>query len=523
MSRKRTRSRKLFFNATTRLFILGVFLLLQLLLIGLISFFLQNLSLIVLGALYGLGLVVSIYVSVRHDNPSTRLFWILPIVVFPAFGILLYLMWGLPRRSKRKGGLEYEAHKSAASALLEFTSPEDRKRAERAPSFVDNPSVQLISGYLTHHGFPVFANTEMTYFKNGESLFADCLAEMEKARKSLFLAFFILRDGELWSHFHGILAKKAAEGLDVRILIDDAGTMFNVSGKMLRTLRSEGIHVELFNPTHRYLNNLYLNYRNHQKYIIIDSDIGYTGGINIADEYANITAPLGYWKDTGIKLAGRGVYGMTVTFLCMWDFTVKKLSRSYEQYRPTVLPETKGYCHVFYDGPYNNPKNPAEGMILRMIETARSSLLIATPYLAVSQEFVRTICRVAKSGVRVALLVPFQLDHWYVFEVTRSYFLPLMEAGVEVYRYSPGMMHAKMIAVDETHALIGSINLDNRSFFIQYEDGVWVFGNKVARQVHRDIEDAIARSYRVNIEEIQNAGLLRNSLGYLLRLFSPLM
>ncbi len=523
MSGKRTRSRKLFFNASSRLLILGVFLLLQLLLIGLLSAFLQSLSSVVLGALYGIGLVVSIYVSVRHDNPSTRFFWILPIAVFPAFGIILYLMWGFPRRAKRKGGLEYKAHESAAEALSKFVRHEDRKHAERSPSFCDNPNVRLISGYLTYQGFPVFANTEMTYFKSGELFFEDCLSEIAQARKSIFMAFFILREGDLWTRFHEVLARKAAEGLDIRILVDGAGTMFNVSDTMLRSLRKEGINIQLFNPTHRYLNNLYLNYRNHQKYVIIDSDTGYTGGINMADEYANLTAPLGYWKDTGIKLFGRGVYGMTVTFICMWDFTVKKLSDSYEQYRPTASPSTQGYCHVFYDGPYNNPKNPAEGMIMRMIETARTSLLIATPYLAVSQEFVHTICRVAKSGVRVALLVPYQLDHWYVFEVTRSYFLPLMEAGVEVYRYSPGMMHAKMIAVDETHALVGSINLDNRSFFIQYEDGVWVFGNKIVRRVHRDIENAIAQSYRVTIPEIRDAGLLRNSVGYLLRLFSPLL
>jgi cardiolipin synthase len=363
----------------------------------------------------------------------------------------------------------------------------------------------------------------MTYFGSGEELFEDSFRALTEAKKSIFMSFFILREGQLWTRFHEILSRKASEGLDVRILIDGAGTMFNVSDKMIRSLRDERISVQVFNPTHRYLNNLYLNYRSHQKYILIDSDIGYTGGINLADEYANYSSPLGYWKDTGIKLVGRGVYGMTVTFLCMWDLTAKKLSDSYEQFRPAACPQTKGFCHAFYDGPYNNPKNPAEGTIMRMIETAHSSLLIATPYLAVSQEFVHTICRVAKSGVRVALLVPWQLDHWYVFEVTRSFFLELMDSGVEVYRFSPGMMHAKMIAVDDTHALVSSINLDNRSFYIQYEDGVWFFGNKAVHRVHRDIENAIARSCRVTIPEIRDAGFLRNSIGYMLRMFSPLM
>ena len=521
MSRKRTLRRKLFFNATSHLIILGIFLLFQLLLIGLLSLYLQSLSALVLGALYLIGLAVCVYVSVRHDNPSTRIFWMLLIAVFPAFGVLLYMMWGFPR--KAKGGLESLSHESATKALLEYAEQSDEADARQSSALIDNPHVRLISDYLTHQDFPVFGRTGMTYYGSGEELFEECLRDMENAHRSIFMAFFIMRDGLLWERFHKILTRKAAEGVEIRLLIDDAGTMFSVSDEMVRTLRKEGIDVRLFNPTRRYLNNLYLNYRNHQKYIIIDSNIGYTGGVNLSDEYANYSSPLGYWKDSGIRLIGRGVFCMTTAFIALWDLTVKKLSDSYDRYRPTIEAETDGFCHVFYDGPFNNPKNPAEGTIMRMIETAHSSLLIATPYLAVSPEFVHTICRVARSGVRVALLVPYQLDHWYVFEVTRSYFLSLMEAGVEIYRFSPGMQHAKMIAVDETHALVSSINLDNRSFYIQYEDGVWVFGNEIARHVHSDIEAAIAKSCRVTIPEIRDAGVLRNSVGYLLRLFSPLM
>lgn len=523
MSRRRIGQRKLFFNATTHLIILGVILLFQLILIGLLSVFLQNLSSVVLAGLYVIGLIVCVYVSVRHDNPSTRIFWIVLIAIFPAFGILMYLMWGLPRKAKHQTGPEARAHEEAAEALRRYVSIKDRQASVLSGAYAENAHVRLISEYLTRQNFPVFAHTRMSYFSSGEALFEDCLYEMERAEKSIFMAFFILREGRLWDRFHEILSRKAAEGVEVKLLIDDAGTMFSVSRDMLRSLKAEGIEVTVFNPTYRYLNNLYLNYRNHQKYIIIDSNTGYTGGINLADEYANYNSFLGYWKDTGIKLYGRGVYGMTTTFLCMWDIAVNNYTAVYERYLPTVSPETDGFCHVFYDGPHNNPSNPAEGTIMRMIETAHTSLLITTPYLAVSEEFIHSICRVAKSGVRVAIIVPYRLDHWYVFEVTRSYFLALMEAGVEVYRFAPGMQHSKMIAVDQTHALVGSINLDNRSFYIQYEDGVWVFDNDIAPKVHRDIEEIIAKSYRVNPSEIRDEGFLRNSIGYLMRLFSPLM
>lgn len=523
MSRNRLSSRKLFFNASTHLLILAVFFFLQIGLIAVLSAFLQSLSSYLMALLYLIGLFVCLYVSARHDNSSTRGFWILLIAVFPAFGIIMYLMWGLPRHGRKSQSLAVHSQEAAEKALACFSKEDDHTKAISSITYKNNPSVRTISRYLTFQGFPVFSETRMKYFPSGEALFDDCIKEISRAKKTIFMAFFIFREGRLWDRFHDILMQKVASGVDVRILLDDAGTMFSLSPEMTATYREEGINIQFFNPTHRYLNNLYLNYRNHQKYIIIDSNIGYTGGINLSDEYANYTSPLGHWKDTGIRLTGRGVYGMTVTFINMWDQTVRKLSHSYTDYLPSIQVKGNGFCHVFDDGPFNNPKNPAEGMINRMIETAHESLLIATPYLAVSKYFINTLCRVSRSGVRVALLVPWKLDHWYVFEVTRSHFLPLMEAGVEVYRYTPGMQHAKMIVADDTHALVGSINLDNRSFYIQYEDGVWLYGNKVVSEVKADIEQAISQSCRVTIPEIQGAGFVRNSLGLVLRIFSPLM
>lgn len=516
-------SKTLFFNATTHLIILAVFLGLQLLLIGLLSAFLQSISAYVMIGLYILALFVCGYVSARHDNPSTKVFWILLIAVFPAFGILLYILWGLPRHGKKRHSLEHRSQEMATQALKVYSDENGQGIIPAGSELRSNPSIKLISDYLTNQGFPPAFSTVMKYYPSGESLFEDCLKDISRAKKTIFMSFFIFREGKLWDRYMEVLRKKAGEGLDIRILLDDAGTMFSVSEQMAEDFRKEGINIQFFNPTHRYLNNLYLNYRNHQKYIIIDSDIGYTGGINLADEYANYTSPLGYWKDTGIRLNGQGVFGMTVSFINMWDQTLGILSDSYASLRPSTPGVGRGFCHVFDDGPFNNPQNTAEGTILRMIETARTSVYITTPYLAVSQSFIDTLCRVAKSGVRICLLVPWRLDHWYVFEVTRSHFLPLIEAGIEIYRYLPGMMHAKMIVVDDVHALIGSINLDNRSFYIQYEDGVWLTGNHVVSDMRKDIEKAITESSLVSVEEIRKSGFIRNALGLLLRIFSPMM
>lgn len=523
MATTKSPERKLFFNATTHLLILALFFFGQIALIATFSVFLQNISGYLMFFLYFLALCFCLFISTAHDNPSTKVFWIVLTAIFPAFGILLYLMWGLHRHGKRRHGLEYQSHIDSETALYAHSDAADRQEEEQSEAFQKHASIRLISNYLTNQDFPVYARTGMTYFASGETLFDDCIEEMSKAKRYIFISFFIFREGQLWDRVYEVLLRKVAEGVEVRMLVDGAGTLFSLDRDLIHKYRSEGIHIRWFNPTYKYINNLYLNYRNHQKIIVIDSNIGYTGGVNLADEYANLTSPLGYWKDTGVKLRGRAVFGLTNIFINMWDQTVKKLSKSYAQYYPDDIPQTHGFCHVFDDGPYNNPKNPAEGVICRMIETASETLFISTPYLAVSLDFIDTLCRVSKSGVRVVIVVPCQLDHWYVFEVTRSFFRRLLDAGVEVYRYSPGMIHSKMIIVDRAHAIVSSVNLDNRSFYTQYECGVWFFDSPEIERMAEDFDEIISHSYAVTVEEIRAEGLIRNSLGHLMRIFSPLM
>ena len=510
--------------ATIHLLIIGVILILQIAGAIILAGFLQGNVWWVTLLWYVVAFFAGFYVNFHHDNPSTKFFWILLIFLFPAFGLLIYTVWGLPHRSKKKQTLLKKSAEAARSALFLYS-----ERQSTPMSFDPNPvedafpSIRNVSHYLENMGFPAFSRTRIQYLPSGERLFDDCLENLEKAEKSIFLSFFILKQGELWDRFYPLLAEKVKSGVEVRLLLDDAGTMFNISRDFIRNLRDCGIQVSIFNPTHRYLNTLYLNYRNHQKFIIIDSNIGYTGGVNLADEYANYTSPFGYWKDTGVRLEGEGVFGMTTIFLSMWEQTNQTLLDEFDGYLPTVSVESPGFCHVFSDGPANNPENPAEGVIFRLIESAREYIYLTTPYLVTSQAMIDTLCRVARSGVRVVILVPFQLDHWYVFEVTQSQFPVLIDAGVEIYRYSPGMLHAKMIVSDDSEALVSTINLDNRSFYSQYEDGVWFCGSDAVSDVKRDIEEALSVSRRVTREDCDSLHVLRRFLGVLLRLFAPLM
>ena len=520
----RKKAAKSVFPATVHVIILGIVFVLQLLFVAFLSNLLRGQVWWLTVIWYTLAFLAGFYVNARHDNPSTKLFWILLIVLFPAFGLLLYITWGYPRASKRKLRLIRESSEAAEAALFSFAKTKDDPESPLAGVEINTcTNIRNTSAYLTTMGFPLMHNTEIEYFPAGELLFDDCLEKLKTARRSIFLSFFILKEGKLWNQFYEILLAKAQSGVEIRLLIDDAGTMFNLSEEFIRNLEKDGIHVAIFNPTHRYLNTIYLNYRTHQKLIIIDSNIGYTGGVNLADEYANYTSPYGYWKDTGVRLTGDGVFGMTTIFLDMWDQIHEQPANEYGLYRPTTALETPGLCHVFADGPSNNPKNPAEGIIFRLIESARESIYLTTPYLVISQAMVDTLCRTAQSGVRVAVIVPYQLDHWYVFEVTQSHFPALIDAGVEIYRYSPGMLHAKLIVVDGTEALVSTINLDNRSFYSQYEDGVWFCGCEAVSAAARDIEDTIAVSQRVTRQDCDSLSVMRRFLGMILRLFSPLM
>lgn len=518
------KDKKAFRKASIRLAALAVILCLQMIMAAALSYYLQRLSILVMVSLYLLSVIACVFVSALHDNPSTRVFWLMLIALLPAFGLLIYLMWGLPRYRSKRHTREIQSHKDAEAALAAYSA--DLCRQGDACSSMLSLQYQAVrnaSRYLSAYGFPLTSGTKVTYFSSGEALFADCLLRLEDAKKSIFMAFFILKEGKLWDQFHRILSARAAAGVEVRLLIDDAGTMFSLTDEFINGLRAEGIHVLLFNPTHRYLNNLYLNYRNHQKLVIIDSDTGYTGGVNLADEYANYISPHGYWKDTGVRLDGAGVFGMSAAFINMWDQTAGILSKSYAAYRPSIRADEEGLCQFFTDGPANNPLNPAEGLIFRMIESAHDYVYLTTPYLAASPALIETLCRVSRSGVRVVLLVPYQLDHWYVFEVTQSHFPVLLSAGVEVYRFAPGMLHAKMIVADDIHALVGTINLDNRSFYSQYEDGVWFCGKKAVTDVRDDIDAAIAKSFRVTKEDCRKIGMFRTFFGLLMRVFSPLM
>ena len=271
---------------------------------------------------------------------------------------------------------------------------------------------------------------------------------------------------------------------------------------------------------HEYVNRLSFNYRDHRKIACIDGDVAYTGGVNIADEYANIIERYGYWKDSGVRLEGEGAWGLTQRFIRMCVTIGGVMHDEHDYYRPHMPVKSDGYCQPFVDGPQNNPDNPAEDVFLQMISTARRFLYITTPYFIPDESVMRALCIAGDGGVDVRLMLPGKPDHWYADCVASSYFGNLIAHGVKVYRYTPGMLHAKSVMVDREAAFIGSVNMDYRSFELDYECGVMVYGAPMIESLFEDMDLIVEQSHLVTAEEWEKRGVLRRVFEPLLRLFA---
>jgi cardiolipin synthase len=293
----------------------------------------------------------------------------------------------------------------------------------------------------------------------------------------------------LWDRFEEILIRKAEQGVEIKLLFDDLGSIAAAPKNIIKKLGIYGIQVKLFNPVHKYISRLYMNYRNHQKITVIDGNIGYTGGTNLADEYANLYPKLGHWKDTAVRLEGDAVWSLTVTFIKMWEFE-SDVTLNYESYRPIIQSYgEQGFYQPFTDGPINNLDNVAETIYRKIINNATEYVYIMTPYLIIDNTMKDALCTAAVSGTDVRIILPKIWDNRYVHMVTQSNYGDLLRAGVKIYEYSPGYIHAKTIISDDDHAVTGTINMDYRSFYLHYENGVWICGAPVLECIKKDMVD----------------------------------
>ena len=454
--------------------------------------------------------VVDIFLLVgKYQNTSYTMAWVVLILLLPVTGHLLYILWG--RRSKHR-----RIRRAIARSELFLQKDPDIYQALGR----DHPARKRLGGYLGRMGFPLYENTVCTYYSLGDEQFPAMLQELEQAERFIFLEYFIISHGRLWDEIREILARKAAQGVEIRVMYDDFGSLLTIPDGLEEDMKRLGIQVVCFNPIHYSVSRLYVNYRNHQKICVIDGEIAYTGGTNIGDEYANYYDKLGHWKDTAIRLEGDAVWSMTVFFLQMWEAQTRT-EQEFDQYRPRRPGKSApGYVQPFIDGPMNNPDNPAEIMYRSIIHNAREYVYIYTPYLIIDTSMVDALCTAALGGTDVRIITPHVWDKRLVHMATQSSYAPLLQAGVRIYEYTPGFMHAKTILSDDDHCIMGSINMDFRSFYLHFENAVWICGAPAIRDIKADFLATLSQCEEVHGDVWKKRSLLRKILQGFLRLFA---
>ena len=465
-----------------------------------------------------ISVVAILWIVSKDINPAYKLAWTILILAVPVVGAVIYFMFGKSRMGKElQAKLDQSFHEAAG-----YLEEEESARIGLAG---ESRAADRQSCYIRDNaGFPVYQNTKTRYFRVGEELYRVLIEKLKNAEHYIFMEYFIIDDGEMWQGILDILENKAGMGLDVRIIFDDFGCASTMPQGFEMQLQRRGIRCEVFNPLIP-IASVLLNNRDHRKITVIDGYIGFTGGINLADEYINRKERFGYWKDTGVMLEGEAVWSLTVMFLQMWSVLARE-KIDYGKYRPHEWHEEEfeddGYVQPYGDTPLDH-ETVGESVYLNIINRAKEYVYIFTPYLIIDNEMMTALCLAAKSGVDVRIVTPGIPDKKLVFLLTRSYYDKLIASGVRIFEYRPGFLHAKSFVCDDRIATVGTINLDYRSLYLHFECGVWMYNSESVMQIKEDALDIFSECCEITEEDCRNKKAWTRLWQSILRLFAPLL
>ncbi len=505
-----------------RFYLFALFLLLQIVCFGyLVYLFVYNSRLgIVLEAFLSVAAFLCVlYILNKHDRPSTKLNWVLTIWFFPIFGVFLYGTYGTGRTLRKMRG-RLEAAKAdnerEANALLGEISqapPQSRKEG--------------IGHYLFQTaGYPAYQSGEIAYFELGDKLFPAMLEAMRSAKRYILVEYFIIAHGKMWEEMLSVLVQKANEGLQIRILYDDFGCITTLPPKYDRYLESLHINIRAlsFNRVVPMV-ALRMNNRDHRKMLVVDGEVAFTGGVNLADEYINEKRRFGHWKDTGVRVKGVCVRSFVLMFFGIWNAFYRE-RESLEPYLSSMLnadmipskPSQTDFVLQPYDDSPLDTVSVGERVYVDILNRAARYVYIFTPYLLLDDGVRFALVRAAERGVDVRIVTPGIPDKKMVYRLTRANYGVLLKAGVKLYEYTPGFLHAKSIVSDDECAVVGTINFDYRSLYLHFENGVYFTDREGIAALKRDCEQTFAVS-RECTEENTKRGLFGRLFDCLLRIF----
>ncbi len=459
-----------------------------------------------------IGCVVSIVAS--DDNPEYKVPWILFVLIVPIAGFMIYFMFYSrklqPKFIKRLKQLRDMAYKYDDTKHLDKLREEDKNAAAQAKMLCDIADTHL------------FTDTEQTYYPLGEDMHAAILADLAKAEKFIYMEYFIIEEGKFWGSILDKLKEKASAGVEVKLLYDDIGCMSTLPGDYYKQLGKLGITALPFSRLRGNADSEFNN-RSHRKITVIDGNVGYTGGVNVADEYIGEVERFGHWKDTAIRLEGEAVWELTKLFLTDFGINSKKIPDMNDNLYPHSDIEESGYIIPFGDGPRPiYERRVGKSVIQNMLNAATEYMYMTTPYLIIDNDLCTSIENAALRGIDVRIVVPHIPDKKLVFTMTRSFYPRLMSAGVKIYEYTPGFIHAKSYIADDKYAMIGTINLDYRSLVHHFENGVWMYGTKIIADMKADIDATLEKSMEITPAMLKTT-LLSRVIRSLVRVFAPML
>lgn len=462
-------------------------------------------------------LIVVIYLVNKEDNPAYKLAWTIPILIFPLFGGFAYLVLGnkQPARKLRKA-LEESISETDFLLGQEYEVIENLKKAD----FQAATQAVYIEKY---GGYPIYQNSNTKYYASGEEMFGDLLESLRSAKHYIFMEFFIVSQGYMWETILEILKERVNDGVEVRFMYDDVGCVDLLPYKYYKELEKYGIMTVAFNRIKPLISTAWNN-RDHRKVVVVDGHTAYTGGLNLADEYINRIERFGYWKDAGLKVTGDAVWNFTVMFLQVWN-AMRKTDEGFGMFLPHKHHQAdfkgKGYIQPYADNPLDR-ETVGENVYLNIINSAVHYVYMYTPYLIIDNEMITALCLAAKRGVDVRIVTPAIPDKKAVFLLTQSYYSQLVDAGIRIYQYTPGFIHAKCFLCDDKIGKVGTINMDFRSLYLHFENGVFMYKSEALPQLKEDMLRTFEESQLIT-KEMCEGTLPKRLAQSMLRILAPLL
>ena len=471
-----------------------------------------------LGYYYGVGIIISvillIYIVNSDENPSYKLAWGIPVALMPVFGSLFYLFVHIQpyRRIINNRLEEINYHTAGYMKQDPMVLQELEEKDIQVKHFAD---------YMNLVGpFPVCKNSDAKFYPLGDDWYPDMLKRLKEAKEFIFIEFFIVNYGELWDSVLEILKQKAKEGVEVRFMYDGTCTFFRLPHNYPEYLGKMGIQCRVFSPIRPALST-YQNNRDHRKIVVIDGKVAYTGGVNLADEYINRIERFGHWKDTAVELTGEVVNSFTMLFLQNWNITSKP-TEDVSKYIRSYKVESDGYIMGYTDSPFDHVE-VGEAVYMDILNTAKHYVHIMTPYLILDNEMITSLAYAANRGIDVKIIMPHITDKPYAYIVARNYYEILLKKGIRIYEYEPGFIHAKEFISDDCKAVVGSVNMDYRSLYLNFECAAYLYQVNAVHDAEKDFQYTLRQFMEITLEDCRKYSGFKKFIGKFMWLFSPLM